>query len=398
MNHYTGKEYLYIDIANTFGLDKLLFEKRIEWVECNEDRLESMVHLADEKPLFMKAVMTLRKAQKRIATGHMVSLDACASGTQIMSAVTGCIDGARATGLVDPNKRADAYTDLKEEMNTSLQHGEKTEVIRGDAKDAFMKFLYGSEAEPKKIFGEFSPAYRAFFPAVATVAPGAYALRDTLIDVWQPYVDQHIITMPDGFEAVLRVSRETTKVIEVDELNHATFSHIYKEYMGTKTGLSLAANGIHEIDGMVVREMNRRCNFKSNQRRIESVFMALAIFCEGQEATDYTDFLSLRAIEMVDLKQLAQYDFNMLCRLRDLCKDVLFWKPAPLVCNHDAFKSLPNHMNKVRYWYKEILAELADSNILQDMLREITGDNTIEIQKLSEGLGDIIRQSNYALS
>jgi DNA-directed RNA polymerase len=37
---YTGWQWLLIDAANHFGLDKLLFEERIEWVE---ERLAGML-------------------------------------------------------------------------------------------------------------------------------------------------------------------------------------------------------------------------------------------------------------------------------------------------------------------------------------------------------------------
>ena len=54
-------------------------------------------------------------------------------------------------------------------------------------------------------------------------------------------------------------------------------------------------------------------------------------------------------------------------------------------------------MNHVRHHYANIVADLADSNILQDILREITGDEVV-VQKLSNNLGDIIREADYMLS
>ena len=54
-------------------------------------------------------------------------------------------------------------------------------------------------------------------------------------------------------------------------------------------------------------------------------------------------------------------------------------------------------MNWVRLNYIEILAELADSTILQDILREITGTNGTLV-KSTPDLSQYIRQSNYALS
>lgn len=139
---FTGWQYLQIDIANQFGLDKKLFEERIQWVNDNINDLENLLEQAENKPLYLKAVMALRKAQKGIPTGHMVGLDATCSGVQIMSCMTGCIAGANATGLVDPNKRADAYTETTQVMNQILG-GVGVQISRKDAKAALMTLEIG---------------------------------------------------------------------------------------------------------------------------------------------------------------------------------------------------------------------------------------------------------------
>ena len=65
---------------------------------------------------------------------------------------------------------------------------------------------------------------------------------------------------------------------------------------------------------------------------------------------------------------------------------------------HDNFIASPNHMNKVRQNYVEILAEIADSNILQDILREVTQNFSLVYKKYSNDLGKSILESEYALS
>jgi len=62
----------------------------------------------------------------------------------------------------------------------------------------------------------------------------------------------------------------------------------------------------------------------------------------------------------------------------------------------DEFKAHANNVNWVRYHYKEILAELAESEILDDLISQITG-NGYRFVKLSSDLGDKIRESEYAL-
>lgn len=139
MQCFTGWEYLLIDVANNFGLDKLLFEDRIAWTEGNLNDLENLAEFAETKPLYLKAVQAIRKAQQGIPTGHLVGFDACCSGIQVMSAITGCESGATATGLVDPNVRADAYSRTTEVMNEVLRtQGITVDVSRKDAKQALM--------------------------------------------------------------------------------------------------------------------------------------------------------------------------------------------------------------------------------------------------------------------
>ena len=80
MKEYLPLDYLCIDIANHFGLDKLLFEDRIQWVKDNYAQLEELADKADVKPLYMKAVHELRNVVAGKPTGHIVQLDATCSG------------------------------------------------------------------------------------------------------------------------------------------------------------------------------------------------------------------------------------------------------------------------------------------------------------------------------
>lgn len=136
MRFYTAWQYLLIDAASQFGHDKLTFEDRIAWTESHLNELESLAEQAETKPLYMKAVLAIRKAQKGLPTGHMVGVDGCCSGIQMMSVLTGCVHGATATGLVDPDVRADAYTACTQAMNRIL--GSDVQVSRKDAKSALM--------------------------------------------------------------------------------------------------------------------------------------------------------------------------------------------------------------------------------------------------------------------
>lgn len=77
---YSPIQYLAIDIANNYGLDKLTYEERIQWVKTNINRLEDLAPEAEEYHLYIKGVNALRQTQRGEPTGHTVALDAVCSG------------------------------------------------------------------------------------------------------------------------------------------------------------------------------------------------------------------------------------------------------------------------------------------------------------------------------
>lgn len=242
MKHYTGAQYLMIDAASHFGLDKITFEERIDWCKSNLNQLESLLPSAKKPDLFLKAVYAIRDTQAGIPTGHLCELDSCSSGIQLMSALMGCKTGAMNTGLIDPDVMPNAPTKLVERMKHHL--GFSIDIERDDAKDALMHYMYGSEASPKKIFGEDTPEYSAFFKAAQETAPEAHDLRNILLNSWQSGALEHSWVMPDGFHVIIKNMVAKDTVIKVPELN-SSFTHRFLENEGSDKGLSLPANAIH---------------------------------------------------------------------------------------------------------------------------------------------------------
>lgn len=424
MTPFTGWQYLLIDAANNFGLDKLLFEERIEWAEEHLDRLETLADKADTKPLYLKAVQAIRKAQRGEATGHLVGMDACCSGIQIMSALTGCIAGATNTGLVDPTVRADAYTKTTEFMLDELADtiAEKLNVSRKEAKDALMTSFYGSKAKPIEIFGEDTPELAAFYVAAQRVAPGAWELLQDLRASWQSFALKHSWKLPDGFDAVVKVMQAVNPPprIEVDELDHATFTYEIYVNEGSKDGLSNIANVVHSVDAYVLRSVHRRCNYDVAmvERALGAIYMGLlgangntprlgtkatqpleadtklAYYVEQFERSEMADVVILSFLTPSNAHQLSTIHLE---KLRDIILTMLAHRPFEVVTIHDEFKCGANHMNHLRQHYINIFAELSESNLLSDLLSQIHGTPGV-FPKMSTNLGELIRGSNYALS
>ena len=417
--NYLPIEYLCIDIANCFGEDKAvgfrgdkeLFETRIQWVKDNYDVLEQRMDEADDKYLYIKAVMALRDTVKGIPTGHMVALDAACSGIQIMSAITGCKAGGAITGQIDPDDRPDAYTIITDCMNNLLTRSMKQgfTIQRSDAKQAVMTAGYGSKRKPKEIFGDELLDF--FYEACHLHAPGTFDLLDTLINAWQPHNMVHAWELPDGFTAHIKVCERIETDIEIDELHHHKFSTSYKVNRPQERGVSLAANVTHSIDAYLLRSVLRRTNYDSKKVKQAVTLIEKELAATYRTPIDstkesdmplteqrftLTNMVDASTLYLINKDSIGYLGTTHLTRLLALAKEMLNHKPFETLTVHDAFRAHANNCNRVRYWYKELLAELNESTILQDILNQITGTNS-KFLKYSNNMATFIRNSNYTL-
>lgn len=403
---YTGIEYMAIDVANNYGHDKMEFEDRIQWVKSNQDNLESLADKAEDKPLYVKSVNHFRKALKGLPTGHTVALDSCASGLQLMSVLTGCESGAYMTGLVDPNKRIDAYGLTTKYMNELLDT--QIQVARADAKDAVMQTLYGSSSIASELFGYKSPAYYAFYKVLSNKCKGAYALLNTLINAWNSEALFNHWVLPDGYNAYIPVMESIISRVKIEELNY-TMSIETKVNKPTDTSVTLAAHCVHSVDSFVLRTLVRRCNYNPKQVKkaiglieealrneyvapqyiVEEAVMPIHLYLK----TSLADIVCIQHIEKI----VHQLPHDMLRKLLFTLETMLQHEPFEVITIHDSFGVLPNHCNTLRYWYKEILSEIAESTLLNHLLTQIYGEECT-FKKINPNLASLIRNSNYGLS
>ena len=101
----------------------------------------------------------------------------------------------------------------------------------------------------------------------------------------------------------------------------------------------------------------------------------------------------LEELPLRDISGLTTFDLNRMgARLSKMLSRPTF----PLITVHDEFKAHPNNMNLVRYHYKEIMAEIAESPAFTRVLGALQECGSFE--KLSYDLPALIRESEYALS
>jgi hypothetical protein len=253
MQQLTPFEYILIDIANCYGLDKYSWNDRIAWVKDNEANLEELAIDADDPYLYLKAIRAKYDAEMGIATGYMIGLDATQSGLQIMACMSGCRTTAKNTNLINTGEREDFYIKVTDTMNILSLGG----YTREDIKPPVMTVFYGSIAEPIKVFGEDTPELAAFYATLEQECPGPMEMMEDIKKCWNSNALVHSWVLPDGHTAYVPVKVSVSKKIEVAELNKATFTYVTEINEPSDYNIPLIANVVHSLDAYVVREMVR---------------------------------------------------------------------------------------------------------------------------------------------
>lgn len=404
MQTFTAREYLKIDIANSFGLDKKKWNERIAWFDQNQHQLHSLLNQADEPALFFAGVSAWEDVEAGKPIGYPISLDATSSGMQILSALTGDRSAAETCNVVNYNvegvtERRDGYTVIYKAMLRVL--GEQSKISREDTKKAIMTSLYGSQAVPKEVFGE-GLLLKIFLDTMCHLAPAAWELNQAFLDMWNPNALSHDWTLPDNFHVHVKVMNQVKETVHF--LNEPV-EVFYNVNAPTAEGRSLGANTIHSVDGMIVREMVRRCDY--NVDRVLEILGFLDAEIVGDVLYDNdtymvqtlwkhyqeSGYLSARILD-----HLHAHNVNLVSRaaIWELIQS-LPEKPFKVISVHDCFRCLPQYGNDLRRQYNNQLMLIAKSNLLQFLISQILG-RQVAIGKLDSGLWKDIAETEYALS
>jgi hypothetical protein len=417
MQLFDGKTYLKIDIANNFGLDKKTWKERIDWFDRHEPQLMEVLPQAAEPALYFAGVTAWQDIKAGKPSGYPISLDATSSGLQILAALTGDRKAAELCNVVNVIKtqkldfspeaeaeRRDGYTVIYQAMLAVL--GESAKITREKTKEAIMTALYGSRAVPKEVFGE-GMLLKVFEDTMQSVAPAVWELNEAFIQMWNPNATINSWVLPDNFHVHVKVMSRVMESVHFMNKPYETFRTVN---MPMDEGRSLGANTTHSIDGMIVREMVRRCNYDAAKVQALRDYMAyladgneLAVLFDDDENADMvrtlwahyeeSGYLSARIIDHLNLHNLHLVQHSVILELLDS----LPAKPFEVLAVHDCFRCLPNYGNDLRRQYTLQLQLIAKSKLLQSILCQILGRN-VSIGKLDESLWQDIGLAEYALS
>ena len=172
-----------------------------------------------------------------------------------------------------------------------------------------------------------------FYTALGTLIPGVIEVMKLINRCWNPEADQIKYQMPNGSTVYVPLLKKEKHRIEMGEFNGTRFTwYRYVQGINNNKWRSLAPHIVQSIDAMICAEMVKRAN-------------------------------------------------------------VMGFELLPI---HDSFWFTPDRLWDVNQMYREILAEIADSDLLQFILNQLAQGVTVE--KFDTDMSDSILQSEYALS
>ncbi len=327
---FTGKEYLMIDVASLYGLDKKPWDERLTWFHEHEDELESLSDNADSPNCYIAAVNAWRDVQAGKPIGYAINMDATASGCQMLALLTGDKKAAMRVNLVNTGKREDLYSYIKAKMDE--KSGNTTTASREQVKKAIMTSLYGSEAKPKEVFGESN--YYLFETVMDEELTGVWRLNKMLLAIWNPTKTEYSWVMPDNFHVHCEV---TNKVEYTAHCLGEDITFTKTINAPTEKGRFLSANLAHSVDGLVNRELTMRASFSQEFKEHLKKLTDLNAILNQNDHFDYnqskdckrmfktlwkryeeTGFLSVRILQYITPETLKLVGVNGIEKIREL--------------------------------------------------------------------------------
>lgn len=388
----TGKEYLMADIAckHDKAFEKKGWNERLyHFSELNFSDPKTFKEASN--PIGLRAAyVALENTALGRPSGYMISLDAASSGLQFLSLLVSCPRSWKLCG--GDENILDAYTEIFMHMNTGLN------VDRKDVKQCIMTALYGSTATPKAVFGE---NVEVFYETMELMAPGAWDLNLGIQELWDE-IDGTVYDwiLPDNFYACIEThDKEVIPFTFLDE----EYSVIQKVPQRPRFHKGLGPNLIHSVDGMVVREMYRRCQY--DPKVIKRVTNALHNLSDGKDGKsadmvqtlwnhyEESGYLSVRILDYLYDDTMGLVDTKIIAKLLAS----LPIKPFDLVTVHDCFRCHPNYGNDLRRQYNIVLADINDSNLLPFIASQVANQK-IKAKKVGRIPREVILNANYTLS
>ena len=266
-----GIRQLKLYLTAQYGLDKLTYDKRLEYI--NNNLLDG---IKPKKPILAKVaedmLNSLDYSGANPTLDMTVGIDATASGYQIFAILANCEDTAKLTNLTDSSNCYDIYGEACKRILELTGSEKSVKDIRDIVKKALMTRGYNSDKqvevakkELKRLKIDISlNELKDILDLSPKVKKCKEAINNLLLDTFSNLPDNEQIIrwrMPDGF--IVELANIQKKMFKYKGKHFSTW--IKYDALGWNKELNwraLSPSLIHSIDAYICREMIRRCNFQ----------------------------------------------------------------------------------------------------------------------------------------
>lgn len=398
MEKFTSIEWLKIDIANAYGMDKLLFKDRLSWFKKERTNLSK---LTPEEPCRAYAgLKALEKAERNEPIGYMVGLDATSSFAQMQGILLSDVKACLLSNVIFEDERKDIYTYLYKKVLEKVPNC-PSHITRSEIKKVIMQYFYGGQKTPKEVLGE--DIFEKFEEVMREELPLCCFLREYMLNSWDPTASEYTWVLPDNFHVCVNVE---ASMKESFTFKGKSFNSYYKVKAPAKTGRSLGPNFIHSVDGFILREMVARCHF--DQNKIDSLrkvqyskpkvinlnentlknYKTINILLDLGKKSGY---YSIRLLDFIDESTYSLVP-------KDILESLLKSLPAKsfdISTIHDCFFCHPNYVNDMREQYRQCLISLAKSNLIEFCFKDLFKNPNFTFIK--QDISEYVAQEEYAI-
>jgi hypothetical protein len=350
-------DWLFMDVARSYGLDKATWGERFEWAWKNPKPQQG----AKDPFLYKSACEALEQAENSKDLDHLISLDATASGIQCLALMSQDSDSAMAVNL-GSDRVHNIYRDVQREMGPHDYEA---------VKQATMTHFYESVLTPLQLFGN---DYPKFLAAMEKAMPGPTVIRDAIASCMDGR-EQYRWTMMDGYEVVMDVTAPVECTLDIGAGHSVSWMEHRKAPVPTK---GLTANVTHSLDALVLREVLRRTHCPYEWYQQETPF---------EELRD-KDILLMQSILRWQRTQFVSFEFmdhcdgmnqhlvpNALRAAIDARKtrDCMYVQPI-----HDCYRVKATDASDLFQIVKEVMADLAYAKTAEWLLPQLGYKGTIK--------------------
>ena len=383
-----GYYWLKVHTANTYGLDKLPFEERVQWFDDNyskivsiasdpEDSLSEWVY-ADSPYEFLAACLAVEDYGNGLKVHLPIQLDATCSGIQFYSGLLLDREGAESVNVIG-QERNDIYQMVADKVNRKLEDGEYDKEVEFKDREGNEQIL-PTVTEAKSLAGKIT---RKMTKSNTMTVPYSVSMRGMQDQNW---------ALMDEARLYGKVFWEGEDYIVNKLLTTLNHKSIYELVEGARLGQEYLKRLTELIKGEAAEWSTPMYNYPIKQAAYKK---------EGSTVQTPLGTLTINVTGTVpdNRKQKLAIAPNYIHSLdSDLLLYCIDGSSKDIGVIHDCFLVNPNQGGEIRDLYRQGYVKLMKSKPLELISRQIDTEGLIEVPSIGTLDLDEVYQSKYIIS